>query len=124
MSAAPVLPVGPVPGVWRLEVCGITFTATAEMRRSSAGRPSVLVKIQMTAALVYVPGSVENQLCDDVVACVGKVPVWVKRWYWVRFRCCRNDYRFGQTPARISEETQRGLELASRARPGWRYGAA
>jgi hypothetical protein len=74
MSATTEVPVGRLPEVWRLKVAGVTFTATAEVRRNHKGFASVLVTILTDTPLVYVPSAVQNQFCDDVAARVGRLP--------------------------------------------------
>jgi hypothetical protein len=111
MSATTEVPVGRLPEVWRLKVAGVTFTATAEVRRNHKGFASVLVTILTDTPLVYVPSAVQNQFCDDVAARVGRLPTWERSWFWGRFFSRRNDYRFGQTPAEITKQTLAALEF-------------
>jgi hypothetical protein len=111
MNATAEIPVGRLPEVWRLKVAGVTFTATADVRRNKKGFASVLVTILTDTPLVYVPCAVQNKFCADVAARVGRLPTWTRAWSWGRFKSRRNEHRYGQTPAEITKHTQEALEF-------------
>ena len=111
MNASSEIPVGPLPDVFRLQVCGVTFTATAELRRNAKGFESVLVSIHTDTPLVFMPSEVDSFFISQVRDVMGPLPVWVRSWFWGRYETTRTVMRGVVSVARIEELTVFGLEF-------------
>ena len=93
MNAPSEIPVGLLPDVFRLQVCGVTFTARAELRRNAKGFASVLVSVSTDTPLVFTPEGVDRYFISQVRDVVGDQPVWVRSWFWGRYQTMRDDMR-------------------------------
>lgn len=93
-----------VPGVWRLNVCGIAFSATVERRHNKNRFRSYLVTVATDTPLVFIPGEVLQYFCQEVVALHGELQFWIRQWYWGQLKTESRSYRSRDlSPEKISE---------------------
>ena len=113
MSATAEIPVGRLPDAWRLQVCGVTFTATVQKRRRQDGFVSALLMVRSDASLCYIPPSVVSWFQIEAAKHIGKLPVWANTWFWGRFRAERNAVRIKPDAQQLLSEVRHGLEVAA-----------